>query len=81
MRVRTVVLCIISSLLLAQAKGHRCCRSRRDRWTPRDFDGPFTAGGQTSAVVGGKDDPEPGLRFDPPRAGSHTVTLGEPDVT
>jgi|GEM_PF-6952977 len=27
------------------------------------------------------DDPEPDLRLDPTRAGSHTVTYGEPDIT
>jgi len=36
--------------------------------------------GAPAAILRGMDNPEVDLRFDPPRAGSHTVTLGEPDV-
>ena len=46
-----------------------------------DLDRLFAVGGHGGVVVaisGGMDDPEPDLRLDPPRAGSNTVTLGEP---
>jgi hypothetical protein len=37
--------------------------------------------GANMATLGEMDDSEIDLRLDPPRAGSHTVTLGEPNVT
>jgi hypothetical protein len=46
-----------------------------------DLDHLFEAGchrGATVANLGGMYDPEPDLRLDRARAGSHTVTLGEP---
>jgi len=49
-----------------------------------DLDHLFAIGGQRGAVVadlGCMDDPEIDLWLDPPRAGSHTVTLGEPDFS
>lgn len=47
-----------------------------------DFDHLLAVGGHGGAplgILGEVGDPETYLRFDPPRAGSHTVTLGEPD--
>ena len=46
-----------------------------------DLDRLFAVGGHggaTVAILGEMDDPEPDLRLDPSRAGSYTVTFGEP---
>lgn len=50
---------------------------------PSDFDRLFAVAGTRVvgvAVPGDVDDAEPDLRLGPPRAGSHTVTFGEPQT-
>jgi len=57
------------------------CRFRRRLEPEGDLDSLFAVGGHRAVIVafpGDMYDPESDLRLDPPRAGSQSVTFGEP---
>jgi hypothetical protein len=63
------------------ASGRRCCRFQTLPWAQGDLDRLLAVGrhvGAVGAILGGMDDPEIDLRIDPSRAGSNTVTYGDP---